>query len=51
MKKSRYIDSQMLSTLKEAEAGGLVPERCREHEMSSASSCKWQSSTEMWARQ
>jgi len=41
MKKSRYSDSQILSILKQAEAGTPVPELCREHGMSSASFYKW----------
>lgn len=41
MKKSRYSDSQIISILKQAEAGTPVPELCREHGMSSASFYKW----------
>ncbi len=41
MKKSRYTDSQILSILKQAEAGTPVPELCREHGMSNASFYKW----------
>jgi len=41
MKKSRYTDSQIISILKQAEAGTPVPELCREHGMSSASFYKW----------
>lgn len=41
MKKSRYTDSQILSILKQAEAGTPVPALCREHGMSSASFYKW----------
>ena len=41
MKKSRFSDSQILSTLKQAENGVPVPELCREHGMSSASFYKW----------
>lgn len=41
MKKSRYTDSQILSILKQAEAGTPVPELCREHRMSNASFYKW----------
>jgi len=36
MKKSRYSDSQIISILKQAEAGTPVPELCREHGMSNA---------------
>ncbi|XUD94366.1 hypothetical protein RDSD_001040 [Oleidesulfovibrio alaskensis] len=41
MKKSRYTDSQILTTLKQAENGIPVPELCREHGMSSATFYKW----------
>jgi len=41
MKKSRYSDSQIISILKQAEAGTPVPELCREHGMSIASFYKW----------
>ncbi len=41
MTKSRYTDSQILSILKQAEAGTPVPELCREHGMSSAAFYKW----------
>ena len=41
MKTSRYTDSQILSILKQAEAGTPVPELCREHGMSSATFYKW----------
>ena len=41
MRKSRYSDSQILSVLKQAEAGTPVPELCREHGMSSAAFYKW----------
>jgi putative transposase len=37
MKNSRYTDSQIISIVKQAEAGTPVPEFCREHGMSSAS--------------
>ena len=43
MKKSRFSDSQILSILKQADAGSSVPELCREHGMSSASFYKWRS--------
>ena len=43
MKKSRFSDSQILSILKQADAGSPVPELCREHGMSSASFYKWRS--------
>ena len=41
MKKSRYSDSQIMSFLKQAEAGTPVPQLCREHGMSSATFYKW----------
>lgn len=41
MRKSRYSDSQILSILKQAEAGTPVPELCREHGMSSALFYRW----------
>lgn len=41
MKKSRFTDSQIISILKQAEAGTPVPELCREHGMSSATFYKW----------
>jgi len=41
MKKSRYSDSQIISILKQAEAGTPVPDLCCEHGMSSASFYKW----------
>lgn len=43
MKTSRFTDSQILSILKQAEAGTPVPELCREHGMSSATFYKWRS--------
>jgi putative transposase len=43
MKKSRYTDSQILSILKQAEAGTPVPALCGEHGMSSATFYKWRS--------
>ena len=41
MKTSRFTDSQIITILKQAEAGTPVPELCREHGMSSASFYKW----------
>ncbi len=41
MRKSRYTDTQIISILKQAEAGTPVPDLCREHGMSSASFYKW----------
>jgi putative transposase len=43
MKKSRFTDSQIMSILKQAEAGSPVPELCREHGISSATFYKWRS--------
>ncbi len=43
MKKSRYTDSQILSILKQNEAGLSVPDLCREHGMSNATLYKWRS--------
>lgn len=41
MKTSKFTDSQIMAILKQAEAGTPVPELCREHGMSSATSYKW----------
>ena len=43
MKKSKFSDSQILSILKQAEAGSPVPGLCREHGLSSATFYKWRS--------
>ena len=43
MKKSKYSDNQIMSILKQAEAGNPIPELCREHGMSSATFYKWRS--------
>ena len=43
MNKSRYSDSQIISILKQAEAGTPVTELCREHGMSDATFYKWRS--------
>ena len=43
MKKPRYSDSQIMTIIKQADAGTPVPELCREHGMSSASFYKWRS--------
>jgi len=41
MKTSKFTDSQIMSILKQAEAGAPVTELCREHGMSSATFYKW----------
>jgi putative transposase len=41
VKTSRFSDSQIISILKQAEAGSPVPELCREHGISSATFYKW----------
>ena len=41
MKKSRFTDSQIMAILKQAEAGVVVPELCREHGISVATFYKW----------
>ena len=43
MRKSRFIDSQLMAGLKQAEAGVKVPDLCREHGISSATFYKWRS--------
>ena len=43
MKKSRFTDSQIMDTLKRAEAGAAVPDLCREHGISTATFYKWRS--------
>jgi putative transposase len=43
MKKTRHTDSQIISILKQNEAGTSVSELCREHGMSQASFYKWRS--------
>ena len=41
MKKPRYSDSQIMTILKQAQAGTPVSQLCHEHGMSSASFYKW----------
>ena len=41
MKKSRFTDSQIMAVLKQAEAGTLVLDLCREHGISNATFYKW----------
>jgi len=43
MKKTRHTDSQIISILRQNEAGTSVAELCREHGMSQASFYKWRS--------
>ena len=43
MKKSRFSESQIISILKQAEAGAPVPDLCREHGISSALFYRWRS--------
>ena len=41
MKKSRFMDSQIMAVLKQAEAGTPVLDLCREYGISNASFYKW----------
>lgn len=41
MKKSKFTDTQIMSILKQAEAGKPATELCREHGISSATFYKW----------
>ena len=43
MKKSRFSEGQIVSILKEADAGQQVNELCRKHGISSATYYKWKS--------
>lgn len=43
MKRSKFSDSQILSILKQAEAGTPIAELCREHRISSATFYNWRS--------
>ncbi len=43
MKKSRFTDSQIMTVLKQGEAGTPVSQLCREHGISSATFYKWRS--------
>ena len=41
MKKSRFTETQIVSTLKEADAGMKVSELCRKHGISDTTYCNW----------
>jgi len=41
MKRSKFTDAQILTILKQADAGTAAPEICREHMISSATFYKW----------
>jgi putative transposase len=43
MKRSRFTDSQILSVLRQAEAGTAVPDLCRDRGISTAAFYKWRS--------
>ncbi len=43
MKRSKFSDKQIISILKQAEAGLSVPDICRGHGISSATFYKWRS--------
>jgi putative transposase len=43
MKRSRFTGSQILAVLRQAEAGTMVPDLCREHGISPATFHKWRS--------
>ena len=41
MKRSRFSENQIISILKEHEAGISVSDMCRKHGVSDATVCKW----------
>jgi putative transposase len=43
MKRSRFTEQQIVSILKEADAGGGVKELCRRHDISPATYYQWKS--------
>ena len=43
MKKSRFSETQIVSILKEGDAGMKVSEICRKHGISDATCCNWKS--------
>ena len=43
IKRGRFTETQIVSILKEADAGGKVKEICRHHGISDATYCNWKS--------